>query len=230
MPTLLEGEALAVWLELEADDTATYAAAKKKMIANLAPMGFVSLDDFHKRKLRPGEALSMYVHDLKKLLSQAMPALAGEARDQLLIHQLLDGVPAAVSKQIRATGETAQLGKVVERARLLMTMENREQAAAIAAADSEVQHLREQVKELTEQVAALTTRNSKPVSQCYNCTEEGHVQRECPDRRRGQGDYRRCYNCGIGLGTLRGNVIVYLRETTKGCMRQPAGTPSIRPL
>ena len=33
-----------------------YATAKKEISAALTPMEFVSLDDFHRRKLQPGEA------------------------------------------------------------------------------------------------------------------------------------------------------------------------------
>ena len=155
-------------------------------MTNLAPMGFVSLDDFHKRKPHPGEALSVFTHGLKKLLSQAIPALEGEERDQLLVHQLLEGLPRPVSRQIRAIGETADLGKVVERARLLMTMENHEQTATVLKVDSKVHSLCEQVKELTEQVAALTIKNQ--VSLCYNCNQRGHLQRDCPYRCQSRGD------------------------------------------
>ena len=37
MPTFLEGEALAVWLDLSEDDQENYSEAKKKIIARLAP-------------------------------------------------------------------------------------------------------------------------------------------------------------------------------------------------
>ena len=49
-------------------------------------MGFVSLDTFHCRKLRPGKALSVFVHEFKKLLDLAMPDLDAAARDRLLLH------------------------------------------------------------------------------------------------------------------------------------------------
>ena len=64
LPTLLEGEALAVWIELTEDQQKSYATAKKEMVAKMAPVGFVSLEDFHRRKLQPGEAVSVFVHDL----------------------------------------------------------------------------------------------------------------------------------------------------------------------
>ena len=57
LPTLLEGEALAVWLELTDDQQKDYKLAKKELITKMAPMGFSSLEDFHRRKLQPSEYL-----------------------------------------------------------------------------------------------------------------------------------------------------------------------------
>ena len=62
MPTLLEGEALAIWLELSEEEQDDYASAKEALVKAMMPMEFVSLDDFHRRKLRRGEALSVFVH------------------------------------------------------------------------------------------------------------------------------------------------------------------------
>lgn len=54
------------------------------------------------------------------LLYQAMPGLAAEAKQQLLLHQFLTGLPISVSQQLRATDDTNVLDQVVERAKLLM--------------------------------------------------------------------------------------------------------------
>ena len=100
LPTLLEGEALAVWLELSQEEQKDIVRAKEKMIQKMAPTEFVSLEKFQRRKMLPGEAISLYLHDLKMLLDQAMPILAAEAKQQLLIHQFLAGLPASVSQQL----------------------------------------------------------------------------------------------------------------------------------
>ena len=120
-------------------------------------MGFVSLEAFHSRKLRPGEALSVFVHELKKLLDQAMPGLDATARDQLLLHQFLGGIPSTVSRQLRATGETKMLATTVKRARLLSTLDETgtNQSAAVTPAAGEFEVLEDQVAALTEQVAVL---------------------------------------------------------------------------
>ena len=36
---------------------------------------FISLEEFHSHTMRPGEAIALYIHDLKRLLRQAMPGL-----------------------------------------------------------------------------------------------------------------------------------------------------------
>jgi len=73
LPILVEGEALAVWLELTDDQQKYYVATKKAMEGAMMPMNFVSLDEFYGRKLHPGEATSLYVHNLRKLLSHTLP-------------------------------------------------------------------------------------------------------------------------------------------------------------
>ena len=150
-----------------------------------------------------GEALPVFVYDLKKLLARAMPELDQAAREPLLLHQFLTGLPVAVSRQLRATGETYTLEAAIARAKLLMTIEDHGQAAAVSK-DSAMEQLREQVALLTEQVATLSTSNqaiSQPrlrkLPRCFKCNQVGHMQRECPHctSYRGQA-FRRCYTCG----------------------------------
>ena len=79
LPTLLEGEALAIWLELSTEQQGDYGVAKEEIEKAMKPMGFVSLDDFHRRKLRPGEALSVL-------------------KEPLLLHQFLTGLPGPITR------------------------------------------------------------------------------------------------------------------------------------
>jgi len=52
VPTLLEGEALIIWLELTTEQQDDYNTAKEVIEKAIVPMGFVSLDKFHRRKLQ----------------------------------------------------------------------------------------------------------------------------------------------------------------------------------
>ena len=191
LPTLLEGEALAVWMELSEEEQQDIARAKEKMIKKMVPTEFVSLEKFQKRKILPGEAISLYLHELKTLLDQAMPGLAAKAKQQLLVHQFLAGLPVSVSQQLRATGDTKVLDQVVERAKLLMIVQ--EQTAAVTSEETEMLKLQAQVSQLTEQVAALNIQHKDGDSRrCFYCNRPGHTQRNCPDRRQ----ERRCFTCG----------------------------------
>ena len=73
LPTLLEGEALVTWLELTPEQQSDYGVAKAKILERMGPVRFVSMDDFHHRRLLPGESLSVFSHELKRLIDQAMP-------------------------------------------------------------------------------------------------------------------------------------------------------------
>jgi len=105
VPTLLEGEALAVWQELMTEQQDSYNTAKKEIRSAMTPMGFISLDEFHRRKLSPGKAISVYVHDLKKLLEMAIPSMDTAAKDPLLLHQFMAGLPDTITHQLRVSGE-----------------------------------------------------------------------------------------------------------------------------
>lgn len=200
LPTLLEGEALAVWLELTNEEQEDYAEAKKAMEKAMMPMTFVSLDDFHRRKLRPGEALSLYVHDLRKLLTHALPNMEQAAKEPLLVHQFLAGIPDAIAKQLRASGEVTTLDTAITRARLLMTIDSDSVATltktpnTLTEKPDEMRLLREQVAVLTDQVAALATNQSRSTRpprkhlRCFYCNQVGHLQRDCRNRK--------CFNCG----------------------------------
>eukprot|EP00731_Ephydatia_muelleri_P003131 Em0001g3131a len=197
LPTLLEGEALATWMELSEDEQEDYGAAKQKMIERMVPASFVSMDGFLKCRLRSGEALSLYLYELKRLLDQAMPGLDATARSPLLLHQFMEGLPTVVSKQLRAAGDVKDLDTALERARTLMTLE--EGSTTVAAMEeklreeTQVQKLAHQITLLTEQVAALSdTLND-------NAGKEKEMQ-----------NVFRVDDWGIWLG------IVVSRETTTG--------------
>ena len=59
-----------------------------------------------------------------------MPDADATTRNQLLLHQFVSGLPAHIAKQLRATGEVSDLDRVLERAKLLMTIEEPQKTAA----------------------------------------------------------------------------------------------------
>ena len=125
LPTLLEGEALAAWLELSTEAKKTYAKTKKG--AN----GSDDINELH----YPGEVSaeengpwrSAASVPARSKAAAGMPGLDSAAKEQLLLHQFVGGLPSAISKQLRATGNTTELRSTVERAKLLTALENEQQ-------------------------------------------------------------------------------------------------------
>lgn len=76
-----------------------YNEAKAKLIKILLLAEFLILDQFQQWKPAPGEPLSVFVYDLKILIQHAMPTILPGVYDQML-HQLLAGLPTALSKQL----------------------------------------------------------------------------------------------------------------------------------
>ena len=54
LPTILEGEALAICVELGEDVQFDYSKVKKQMLGRVTPMKFASLEEFHRQKLHTG--------------------------------------------------------------------------------------------------------------------------------------------------------------------------------
>ena len=81
LPTLLEDKALAIWLELSIEQQEDYGVAKREIEKAMRPMVFISLDDLHR-----SESISLFVHNLKKLIDHAIPNMEKEVRDPILLY------------------------------------------------------------------------------------------------------------------------------------------------
>ena len=82
-----------------------------------------------------------------------MPDIDTDACDQLLFHQLLTRLSLLLSKQHRASNDANSREKAVGHGQLLMAIERDQMQTAAVVEAGEVQELRKQISELTEQVA-----------------------------------------------------------------------------
>ena len=84
----------------------------------------------------------------------------------MVLHQFLAGLPRNISWQLRAAGQTEDLQKTIERARLLIGIE-KEPVASItekdkSSTDPAVADLKEQVAALSKQVESLSSQQQGP--------------------------------------------------------------------
>ena len=100
LPTLLEDKALAIWLELSTEEKGNYETSKVKIISRMAPVQFVSLDDFRMWKLSPGDSLPVFLHELKLLSKKAMLDAGATTHNQLVLHQFVSRLSGHIGKQL----------------------------------------------------------------------------------------------------------------------------------
>ena len=81
------------------------------------------MDDFHHRQLLPGESLPVFIHELKRRYARS--------RRRYIAKTVSSPVSIEISKQLWAAGETEDLDKLVQCARLLMTLTKKEKSATI---------------------------------------------------------------------------------------------------
>ena len=65
---------------------------ENKITEQIMSAVFITFNEFHKCRLHTSESLSI-VYELKKLLDEAMRGMDAMAREQLLLHQFLGGLP-----------------------------------------------------------------------------------------------------------------------------------------
>ena len=85
LPTLLEGEALAVFTEIGEDERKDYQKVRDavKRVFHPTEAQFSVLKQFEKRQLLPGESPRMFLHSLKRFLNAAMPELEVMSKEKL---------------------------------------------------------------------------------------------------------------------------------------------------
>ena len=95
LATRLQGEALIAYKDILMVDRKNYEIVKAALQRALIPEEgkFIAMDTFHKRSLFPSESVQIYVYELKKLINIAPSDLATEAKEQLLFHRFVTGLP-----------------------------------------------------------------------------------------------------------------------------------------
>ena len=204
VPTFLEGEALVAYLEMPDGDKTDYGKVLKALEEEFRPKEsqFKAMRDFEKRQLLPGESPKVFMHHLKRLLDIAMPTLAAEGKEQMLLHRFIEGLPKEIARLMRISPADITTTKdALAKARLLMLNYEKplEESAVIGKGDHlRMEKLEEMMTQLCTKVesmekersASLSVRpqsvyqrgqasNSRQAQQCHRCRRYGHIARNC---------------------------------------------------
>ena len=177
LPLFLSGPAFSVYQQLSDETKKDYDLLKAELSTAFSIDPFTAYDELKSRVLIENESVDVYLADIRRLV-----ALMGHGHhgEPLVRCAFVSGLPSDVAMQLKSTVNVERLGlaELVGKARAMLASRGGNSAFACAGVKS----------------------NEKAV-QCFVCSGNGHVARECPNRKkeryvsgRSQRD-RRCYIC-----------------------------------
>lgn len=200
--TFLEGEALAVYLELTDAQRLKFDDITSSLDTNFHPAAqqFDMLSTFNLRVMLPNESPRVFLHHLKALLENS--GIDKVAHEKLLFFRFVSGLPLDISSQIKANSGIKTCEQALEAAQRLISLK-----PSIAAATASLSHDAdaEELRDLKLAVTSLTAKVDRLLNQeddhstaaalqrdrrtdvqrgfrpliCFRCQRAGHPARLC---------------------------------------------------
>ena len=98
LPLFLTGGAFAVYEALPSSSKEDYAAIRSALAGAFSVDRFRAYEEFSKRRLRPGEAVDVFLTDLRSLGAK----VSGDLSDEWLICAFLAGLPDDVNINLKS--------------------------------------------------------------------------------------------------------------------------------
>ena len=190
LPLYLEGDALALYLELSDSDRADAAKIEEKLKEAYTDSPFIAYAKLIKMKWK-GESVDVFANEIRRLVGLA--GLNCKASENLMTLAFVNGFPediCAELQQIQGVSDM-KVSDIISRARIIVGAKS-ESIAAVSVGVQGTSH-----RPKANKYGGSSSRSSGGQGvfkgKCFKC-EGPHMARECPER-----PERRavtCYQCG----------------------------------
>lgn len=174
LPLFLIGDAYSLYESLNDADKKKYETTKSALTKAFCPTMFAAFEAFTTRRYQHGEAVDVYLSDLRRLGK----LVASDLPDNWIKCAFLAGLPEEVKLQMKAATavDSMDLSKVVDRARTIMSVVEAPLTGMVA----------------KTKVEYSTRQPLRPPRKCFLCGEISHLARSCPLRKKTV----TCFACG----------------------------------
>ena len=178
LPLFLEGNALAMYLELSSSEQASADKIEAKLVEAFADGPFVAYRKLVQKKW-VGEPVDVYANEIRRLAKLA--GLTGDGLKRIVTLTFINGLPDSMSVELQQVDNilTVDMTDILTRARIL-TANKTESVAAVATTP----HVSQYGSGKSEQPQRVFG------GRCYRCGGP-HMQRNCKIKR-----VIKCYRCG----------------------------------
>lgn len=193
IPLYLEGPAFEVYDQLSDKAKEDGNAIEGTLIQAFGQNKFAAYDVFRQRNWSAGEAVDVYLSDLRRLAK-----LAEIDSDELICCAFICGLPSDISSQLRAGSRisASDLSEIVKRARVLM--DERIQGAMVAVGSTKTGYKASKfsTSNMQRRIECYAcggnhhVRYCKQVREitCWRCQRVGHIAKNCPSNYSGNGN------------------------------------------
>lgn len=183
LPLFLTGNAFAIYDSLGPEDKKDYEKIKASLIRAFSYDEFTAYEAFVNRRYSIGEPVDVFLSDLRrlgKLVDSSVP-------ENWIKCAFIAGLPQGVRAQLKAASSlsTMSLAEVVERARIVLALDDSlSSASSVGAFSAKMKgpvETRCRVCDVRGHFARNCPEKAKRLT-CYLCGEKGHVVATCPQR------------------------------------------------
>lgn len=190
LPLYLEGDALALYLELSDKDQEDAGKIEEKLREAYTDSPFTAYAKLMKLRWN-GESVDVFANEIRRLVGLA--GIAGNAAETLMTLAFVNGFPEDISielQQIQGV-HAMKVSQIIGRARIIVGAKS-ESVAAVSVGGQGTSH-RPKVNRSSANVSKNSAGQGSFKGKCFRC-EGPHMARECPEKPERRAV--KCYQCG----------------------------------